>query len=128
MADYTEEVDSAYEDIAEAGGLITIIGNRTTAPADPDLPWQGSEEEDDNETPHVAVFFPLKDSLLGQSANPFAESCLIPAKGLDFEVKTGLMIRKENGEVLVVVNVIALRPNGVQPILYTCEVNTWPGT
>ena len=128
MADYTEDQISAYNDIAEAGGKIWFRRDQNPQPDDPNLPWQGTDQDSIVEVEHVAVFFPLTENVSTVDTNPFAESCLIPAHKLDFEIGIGTTFRKANDQVLVVVNMIPLRPDGVNIIIYTCEVNTWPGT
>lgn len=125
---YEEEKQGAYDDIKEAGGKIWIIDPSVRpAPADPDKPWLGSDDPLDDGFEHVGLFVPLSENVSTVDTNPFAESILIPALNLPERIKQGTVIRKESGELLSVVNLITLDLTGSDPIMFTCEVNTWPG-
>lgn len=125
---YEEEKQSAYDDIAEAGGKIWIIDpSIRPQPTDPDKPWLGSDDPLDAGFEHVGLFVPLSENVSTVDTNPFAQSILIPALKLTAPIKQGTVIKKASGELLSVVNLIVLDVTGSDPIMYTCEVNTWPG-
>jgi hypothetical protein len=127
MAGYDEDRQGAYDAIRDAGGPVTIRYTPTdAAPVDEARPWEGSEAEP-VDFPHVAAFVPLS-TLLGRGANPFGEAALIPALGLPFEIVVGMSIEKADESGVTVAQVIIVKPDGLTPILYQCEVNPWPAT
>lgn len=128
MGLYSEAAQRAYDTIKRKGGPVKIVGaTLDDVPTNPNLPWEGSTTPRPDGFDHYAVFLPLASSLANRDANPFAESAIIAAFGLPFPIESGVNIQKLDGTFVSVVNVIALGPAGDEVIIYTCEVNTWPG-
>ena len=87
MADYSEDVNDAFDTIAEAGGVIKFHRRPAdAAPLDGSYAWEGNDDEAEP-FEHVAVFVPFS-TVAVVAQNPFSECAIIPAKGLPFPVAT----------------------------------------
>jgi hypothetical protein len=123
MADYSEQQQSAYDNIAEAGGTIVFKRPPTnTAPADPDAPWEGNAEDPEDFT-HVGVLLPLSD----KQQNPISNHrILIPAKGLPFEIQMEQQFTDSAERTYAITAISLLAPDPTQLILFDCECALWP--
>jgi hypothetical protein len=125
MADYSEQMQSAYESIADKGGAIIFKQPaQDTTPADPDAPWEGNAEDPADFT-HVAVLLPLSAQPQNAESN---HRILIPALKLPFTPQMGQAFEDDKGTTYSLTAITRLAPDPAQVILFDCECAVWPGT
>lgn len=126
MADYAALAQTSLEAVRAVGGAINIIVTGEGEFYNIDAPWEGSSGTEEPVL-HVAALVPFS-SILSREADPFKECAIIPAAGLEFEIVEGSVFTDAGGKYYRVANVLAIRPDMVVPVVYICEVTTWPGT
>lgn len=124
---YADDIDGAYEDIAEAGGPIKLYRPATVpddGTEDTGTPWLGTDVEPAY-VDHVASIVPMS-SVVQQNTDTYAQMALIPAKGLDFRLSEELKFKDAAGRVWQIEDFLTIIPDAVNPILYIAKVTGWP--
>lgn len=125
MADYTEDINSAYTDILDAGTLATL--SRVTSSYDPAA---GERTVTNVQTDSAAVVnLPASTSLSQQFENKIIEDYkkgkirffYVAAKGLTFEPEAGDLLFFKS-KVWELAGATGLDPDGASPILYIIAV------
>ena len=125
MTDYSDAIKSAYDGIAEKGGVITFLRPpANTVPADPTLPWEGNDS-DPEPFEHVGVLLPLGAQPLNAESN---HRILIPAYRLPFTPQMQQAFTDDKGGTYSLTSITRLAPDPAQVIMFDCECAAWPGT
>lgn len=123
MAGYTGTQRDAFDTISEEGGAIEfMVYPGPDAPTNPDAPWEGSNVEREP-FPHCALLVPISPNA-PTGRDTFGEQALIPGYGLTFPITRGTQFRTATTNYQIE-DFSVLRPDGVTPVLYTCEVTSW---
>lgn len=129
---YAEDIQFTREILAEFGELVTVERLRQDGDVtDPDKPWRPDTPDPDNVAPSdsfeaYAAKIPVQSR---QSARDLTHQYDIYLQPLNREnvVDNNCRIVLQNGEVYEIVNTPKLELKTGQLVLYTCEVNKWPG-
>lgn len=129
---YAEDIQVARELLAEFGETVTVERLRADGVVtDSDKPWRpetpdpGDVAAEDSFEAYAA-FVPVQS---GQSAREltYQYDVYIQPVNRDNEVINNCRIVRPNGKVYAILNAPALEIKSGQIVLYTCEVNQWPG-
>jgi len=125
MADYTDDINSAYDDILDAGTSATISRVSSTYNEVEETEVITAIKTDAT----AVVSFPASSQMLAPYENDFIQDYrkgknrffYVAAKGLTFEPEPGDLLYF-NSKVWEIAGATPLNPNGVQPILYAMGV------